>query len=259
LKIQSGTTSCGKNTLHFAGISELGLTRKANEDDFLILPKSCLFLVADGMGGHEAGAAASRLVTESAEKFMTYRNHQEMTVISDGLTQEMLKEPPLKGIVHYANSRICQKASGKVMGSTVVALYFNNNDVTVANVGDSRAYLWRNNLLEQITEDHSLVYELFRAGEISREEMHTHPRRNVITRAIGAHAYVEPNLLQIQPVAGDLLLLCSDGLTSMVRDDEIDRSIRLEKNISDLAKTLVRQANEAGGKDNITVVVVSVQ
>ena len=148
---------------------------------------------------------------------------------------------------------------GHRLGSTLLALHFVTDGVDIIHVGDSRAYLWREEELKQLTEDHSYVYELMKAGKISREEMHTHPQRNIITRAIGTYAEVESSLQHIDVLPGDLLLLCSDGLTSMARDEEIKQIIRLEKNVTRLAKTLVRLANDAGGKDNITVIVVAVR
>jgi protein phosphatase len=253
------TLRWGSRVLVSSGISDKGLVRKVNEDNYAILPEYFLFILADGMGGHEAGPLASSLTIECAKKYMKYLHNPEEATLPYGLTPAILKEEPLAGIAHYANARVHNEAAGRIMGSTVLALHFTADGADIMHVGDSRAYLWRRDELEQLTEDHSFVFELMNAGEISREEMHTHPQRNIITRAIGTDAQVEPSLRHIDVLPGDLLLLCSDGLTSMARDEEIKQIIRQEKDMSLLSESLVRVANDAGGKDNITVIVISVR
>jgi serine/threonine protein phosphatase PrpC len=259
LKKHEKTLSWGHHLLVYYGISDRGLVREVNEDSYAILPEYALFILADGMGGHEAGPLASSLTIESAKKYMACLGKPEEATLPKGLTRDMLQKEPLAGIAHYANTRVYNEAAGRIIGSTLLALHFVTDGVDIIHVGDSRAYLWREEELKQLTEDHSYVYELMKAGEISREEMFTHPKRNIITRAIGTGVQVEPSLQHITILPGDLLLLCSDGLTSMASDEEIEQIIRLEKDIPTLASTLVRLANEAGGKDNITVIVVSVR
>lgn len=254
-----GTVSRTGHTLYYAGMTDPGRIRTVNEDNFIILPEYGLYIVADGMGGHEAGDVASRTTIKSAEQYMAYISNPAEATFPDGLSSEMLREPPLRGIVHFANMRIHRQAAGRVMGTTLVAAHFSDDGLMIANVGDSRAYLWREQELTLLTEDHSFVYELFKAGEITREEMRTHPQRNVITRAIGTSDEVEPNLYKINIVSGDMLLLCSDGLTSMATDEEIARTIRLEQDIAGLGNSLVALANQAGGRDNITVVLILIR
>ena len=253
------TLSWGSHQLVFSGISDKGLMRKVNEDSYAMLPEYALFILADGMGGHESGPLASSLTIESAKKYMACLSNPVETTLPYGLTPHMLQEDTLAGIAHYANTRVYNEAAGRIMGSTLLALHFVADGADIMHVGDSRAYLWRNEELKQLTEDHSYVNELMRAGEINREEMRTHSKRNIITRAIGTHAQVEPSLLHLEVLPGDLLLLCSDGLTSMAGDEEIKQIIRLEKDMGQLADSLVRLANDAGGQDNITIIVISVR
>lgn len=249
----------GHHRLAYAGLTDRGMVREVNEDSFAILPEYPLFILADGMGGHEAGPLASGLAIECAKRYMAFMDDPEEATLPNGLTREMLAKAPLAGIAHYANSRVYHEAGDRIMGSTLLALHFVEDTADIMHIGDSRAYLWRDGKLEQLTEDHSFVYELMKAGEITREQMYTHPKRNIITRAVGTSAFVEPGLKRINVLPGDLFLLCSDGLTSMARDEEIERIIRLENNVANLTNTLVRLANEAGGRDNITVIVVSIR
>lgn len=248
----------GNHQLVYCSITDKGLVREVNEDSYAILPEYLLFILADGMGGHDAGPLASSLTIDSAKKFMACLNISDEDTLPNGLTHETLRKEPLVGIAEYANTRVYNEAAGRVMGSTLLALHFVNDGAKIIHVGDSRAYLWRDQKLKQLTEDHSFVYELMNAGEITREEMHTHPRRNIITRAIGTNTQVEPSLQHVEIMPGDLLLLCSDGLTSMVRDEEIKQVIKF-KNVSSIANRLIKLAYDAGAKDNITIIVIEVR
>lgn len=259
MKKSEKTLNWGSHQLVYFSISDKGLVREINEDSYAILPEYSLFILADGMGGHEAGPLASSLTIESAEKFMACLNISDEDTLPLGLTREILSKEPLVGMAEYANTRVYNEAAGRVMGSTLLALHFVKDGADIIHVGDSRAYLWRDQELKQLTEDHSFVYELMNAGEISREEMHNHPRRNIITRAIGTNTQVEPSLRHIEILHGDLLLLCSDGLTSMARDEEIKQVFKLKKNVSSIANTLVRLAYDAGAKDNISIIVAEVR
>ena len=145
------------------------------------------------------------------------------------------------------------------MGSTLVAAHFTKNSLDIAHVGDSRLYLWRKGQLTQLTEDHSLVYELFKLGKITQEDMLKHQMRNVITRAIGANTSVEPTLGHIDVSAGDIYLLCSDGLTNMLAASDMINIFESESCLSSLAQYFITKANDAGGRDNITVLLISVQ
>ncbi len=245
--------------LHYSGITDKGQVRKANEDNFLIMENCSLFCVADGMGGHEAGVQASRSTVENVEKAMNYLIDSKDATIPYGLTADMLEKPILSSVIQFANSQVHKIAAGRTMGSTLVAAHFADNRFDSAHVGDSRLYVWRYGQLRQLTEDHSLVYELYKTGQITEDEMRVHQMRNVITRAIGTDFEVEPTLGSIEVLSGDVFLLCSDGLTTMLDQQTIARILGETTNLPDLAESLVTQANKAGGRDNITVILVSVQ
>jgi serine/threonine protein phosphatase PrpC len=259
MKKQEGKISLRNYTLSYSGISDTGQIRKENEDDFLIMEKHCLFCVADGMGGQEAGKLASRTTLESVAKSMNYLNGPEDATMPYGLTEDMLTLPLLTNITKFSNSQVNKKSAGRTMGSTLVAAHFTANSLDISHVGDSRLYLWREGQLTQLTEDHSLVYELFKLGKITQQEMHEHQMRNVITRAIGANNSVEPTLGHIDVSDDDIFLLCSDGLTNMLEADDIIKTFETEPNLSSLALSFITQANDAGGRDNITVLLISVQ
>ncbi|HEY7019353.1 MAG TPA: Stp1/IreP family PP2C-type Ser/Thr phosphatase [Gaiellaceae bacterium] len=225
-----------------ASVTDTGRRRRHNEDAYVCEPP--LFAVADGMGGAQAGELASGLAAAALRDDDRGRTGGEDRV--DELIQE-------------ANRRVYQRqsqdASASGMGTTMTVALVEDGHVAIGHVGDSRAYLIRDRRLEQLTEDHSLVAELVRSGKLSPEEAEGHPQRSVITRALGTDPDVDVDTFSVQTQAGDLFLLCSDGLTSMVDDETILDEV--ERNRSDLraaAKALVRAANKGGGDDNITVV-----
>ena len=229
--------SLGQST----SITDTGRRRRHNEDAYVCEPP--LFAVADGMGGAQAGELAAGLAA-AALRDDTNRSGGEERV--DELIQQ-------------ANRRVYERqtrdSSASGMGTTITVALVEDGRVAIGHVGDSRAYLIRNRRLEQLTEDHSLVAELVRSGKLSPEEADTHPQRSVITRALGTDPDVDVDTFSVETRPGDLFILCSDGLTSMVDDDTILREV--ERNRSDLrsaAKALVRAANKGGGDDNITVV-----
>jgi len=259
MKKQEGIISWGNFRLSYSAISDKGQIRKENEDDFLVMEKYCLFCVADGMGGQEGGKLASRTTLESVSKSMHYLQDTENATLPYGLTEDMLDKPLLTNVTLFSNSQVNKKSAGRSMGSTLVAAHFAKNRLDFAHVGDSRLYLWRDSQLTQLTEDHSLVYELFKLGKLTQPEMRTHQMRNVITQAIGANSEVEPTLGHMVVLSGDKYLLCSDGLTTMLEDNEIIKTFHNEFTPSALAHSFVTQANNAGGRDNITVLLISVQ
>ena len=225
-----------------ASVTDTGRRRRHNEDAFVCEPP--LFAVADGMGGAQAGEVASNLAAAALREDRAERAGGEERV--DELIQE-------------ANRRVYQRqsqdASASGMGTTMTVALVEDGHVAIGHVGDSRAYLIRGHSLEQLTEDHSLVAELVRSGKLSPEEAEGHPQRAVITRALGTDPDVDVDTVSVETRPGDLFLLCSDGLTSMVDDDTILQEI--ERNRGDLktaAKALVRAANKGGGEDNITVI-----
>ena len=225
----------------FAFRSDTGRQRTANEDSYFA--QAPLFAVADGMGGAQAGEVASRIAAESFEPAVRG------------------SEPPeayLRSIAEAANERIHSLAqhdsSRSGMGTTLTAAIVEGDEVSFAHVGDSRAYLWRDGELRMLTSDHSLVEELRRQGRISDEQAEDHPQRSIITRALGPEASVDVDTLSFSARPDDVFLLCSDGLTTMVKDDGIAAVMSSAETLDDAVTELVAGANEAGGRDNITVV-----
>ena len=230
-----------------AGRTHPGKVRRRNEDSYVLDPP--LFAVADGMGGAQAGEVASRLTAAAFREF-----------------HEADRLPPderLQAIIQEANRRIYDRAHADSdfsgMGTTVTAALLTGGRVTIGHVGDSRAYRIRNGELEQITDDHSLVGDLMRSGRLTPEEADAHPQRSVITRALGTDREVDVDTLAIEAEPGDLFLLCSDGLTTMVADDDILGILAAAPTLDDAARALVRAANTEGGEDNVTVVLFRVE
>ena len=226
----------------YARASDTGRKRRRNEDSYVVAPP--LFAVADGMGGAQAGEVASKLAAAALE---------------DTDPGSLSGPERLVSLIQEANRRVYERAasdpSTSGMGTTMTVALVETGGVTIGHVGDSRAYLVREARLEQLTEDHSLVAELVRSGKLSPEEADVHPQRSVITRVLGTDPNVDVDTFSVATRPGDLFLLCSDGLTSMVDDEAILREV--ERNRTDLraaAKGLVRAANKGGGEDNITVV-----
>jgi PPM family protein phosphatase len=227
-----------------AGLTDTGRKRRQNEDAFVCDPP--LFAIADGMGGAQAGELASRLAAAAIEEGAADARDEDGVV----------------AVVRAANALIFERAvsdpevAGMGTTATVALVDESAETLTIAHVGDSRAYRFRHGVLEQLTTDHSLVAELVRSGRLTAAEAAVHPHRSVITRALGTDAEVEVDTVTLPLAAGDVILLCSDGLSAMVRDEEIVRV--LESSGGDphqASNALVRAANAAGGDDNVTVVV----
>ena len=224
-----------------AGRTDVGRQRSANEDSLVVDPP--LFAVADGMGGAKAGEVASAVAVEAVE----------------GATESgEPAEAQLANIVRQANRRIYDLAvadeSRRGMGTTLTLAKVHGDDVSLAHVGDSRAYRLRDGQLEQLTRDHSLVAELERSGQITPEAAEHHPQRSIITRALGPEPDVEVDTYTLAGRDDDVFLICSDGLTSMISDDEVGSILRAAGSLDNAAEELVRAANQSGGKDNITVI-----
>jgi protein phosphatase len=222
--------------------SDTGRRRRRNEDNYVVAPP--LFAVADGMGGAQAGEVASRLAASALEG-----------EDSDGL--QGLER--IDALIQEANRRIYDRAStdpaASGMGTTMTVALVEEMTVAIGHVGDSRAYLVRGEQMEQLTDDHSLVNELLKSGRLSEEEAHVHPQRSVITRAVGTDPDVDVDGFTIEGEEGDVFLLCSDGLTDMVSDEEILELVHSHRDDLDKAvKALVTAANRGGGEDNITAV-----
>ena len=227
-----------------AGLTQTGNVRRSNEDSFLL--RSPLFMVADGMGGARAGELASRMCAEAFAE-LDLIQHQG--------------EEALRATISVANRRIWDRsrtdAETSGMGTTVTAaLVGDNGVVSFAHVGDSRAYLLRDGALQRLSEDHSLVHELVRQGQLSEVEAEQHPQRSVITRALGTDEEVQIDTFSLEARPGDVLLLCTDGLNTMVSESDIAGALASQSGASDVARKLVRAALKAGGEDNVTAVVV---
>jgi serine/threonine protein phosphatase PrpC len=230
-----------------AGRSDAGRKRRRNEDAYVVAPP--LFAVADGMGGAQAGEVAARLATAAFHEY-----HE---------ADELEAEQRVAAIIQEANRRIYERARADTevsgMGTTVTAALVEGSRIIIGHVGDSRAYRLRGGRLEQLTDDHSLVADLVRGGRISPEEAEAHPQRSVITRALGTDPAVDVDSLVVDAEADDVYLLCSDGLTTMVADEEILDIVGRAKSLEHAGKDLVRAANRRGGEDNITVVLFAVE
>lgn len=205
-----------------------------------------LFIVADGMGGHNAGDYASRYAVEIIVREI----------------EECEEESPARiytRAIESANQELVKRASEEIrlmgMGTTSVVASLEKGHLWAANVGDSRLYII-NEEIRQVTRDHSLVEEMVRMGELEKEEARTHPDKNIITRAIGATDEVEADIFEVELKPGDLILMCSDGLSNMLTDEEILTIVRSQRDIVEKVQRLVERANDNGGKDNITVIVI---
>jgi protein phosphatase len=226
--------------------SDTGRARRANEDAFFA--HAPVFAVADGMGGAQAGEVASRTVVDCLRR---------------GLPDGGSPEERLAALAEEANGLIHRKAAEDEqragMGTTLTAAYVDESAVSFGHVGDSRAYLFRDGTLRQLTNDHSLVGEMVRRGKLTAEQAEEHPQRSIITRALGPEPAVEVDHMTTYARDGDVFLLCSDGLTSMVGDDAIERFLREAPDLRSAGQALIDAANAAGGRDNITVVLFRVE
>ena len=226
--------------------TDTGRQRRANED--ALLSRSPLFVVADGMGGAQAGEVASQIAVEAFKR---------------GLRNSLEPEAALAELTREANARIHELSHSHTeqagMGTTLTAMYVGEQDVAIAHVGDSRAYCLRDGELIRLTDDHSLVDELMRQGRLTPEEAEEHPQRSVITRALGPEGTVEVDTRSFHARAGDVYLLCSDGLTTMLSERELTRVLREHRPLRGAGEALIAAANAAGGRDNITVLLVRLE
>ncbi len=246
--------------IEYAGLTHVGMKRNHNEDNFLLVPEANLFIVADGMGGHSSGEIASKIaVDEVAEFFRMTERDEEATWPYKMNRQRNYDENRLATAVMLANQRIFQAALDdakyKGMGTTIVTTFFRNGSTYVGHVGDSRVYRFRAGVLEQITEDHSLLNDYIKAKKLTPEEIENFPHKNVIVRALGMKDTVQVDVAKQAPEDGDVFLLCSDGLSGMVPDPQMTEILKGAGDDLDLAtQRLIEAANAAGGADNITVV-----
>ena len=234
--------------IEYASQTNEGKIRTSNEDSFVTNPDTGLFVVADGMGGHAAGEIASHIAATGLDAWVAAH--------TKGDPAEMLQAGAAD-----ANARVfeAQRENRALagMGSTLTAILIRDMRYYIAHVGDSRAYRQRSGVLEQLTRDHSLVWHLYENGVLEKGDLSKHPQKNLITRSIGSHPQVDIDLETGEGKPGDVYLLCSDGLTDGVPDEEISNALSAaSKHPQKIADALVDAANDAGGPDNITVVVI---
>jgi len=245
------------------GSTDVGRKRQLNEDVYLVDDELGVYLVADGMGGHAAGEVASRLAADEIFRALggrsgltqeTWPDHWDM---KRSATANLLVDSILAGHERVTNA-VSRDQNLKGMGTTVVVAVHPaaSRNLVVCHVGDSRAYRLRRDKLEVLTEDHSWVHEQVAAGFLTEEAARTHPLKNVVTQALGGSAEPKVDFLETELMNGDLYLLCSDGLNSMLTDDEIADLLREGGTLDDLAQRLIDAANDRGGNDNVTVVLL---
>ncbi len=249
-----------------AGMTDVGCARDHNEDDFYLSEgDEALCIVADGMGGHRSGEVASAMAIRAIVDYYRETIPKNGKDYSDAVVngEELdLNQHRLREALRVANREVFEAAAGEEafdgMGTTVVSGYFTKEGVYMAHIGDSRAYRYRDGQLEQLTPDHSLANEYVRMGILAKEDIEFFPYKNVITRACGLADEVEVDACFMEFIPGDIYLLCSDGLTDMVADDQIAEMIEDEDDLGTLCQSLVDQANANGGNDNITVILAEV-
>ncbi|WP_416198091.1 MAG: PPM-type phosphatase domain-containing protein [Sporanaerobacter sp.] len=238
--------------------SDIGKTRENNQDSYFYSQRRDfpLFIVADGMGGHKAGEIASCMAVEIVRDFFLDKRKQNLLDNEENLIS-FIKES-----IYEANEKIYKRAISNEqfngMGTTLTMAYFLNDKIFIGHVGDSRAYLIRDNELLQLTDDHSLVAELVKKGSISKEEAQYHPQRNIITRAVGTSEEIDIDIKFVKIKNNDIVLMCTDGLTSMIKEDEIKNLLLSEDNMQQLCNNLIKRANDLGGLDNITAIVIKI-
>ena len=237
----------------FAG-TDIGKAREMNQDYYYVSRNSDevkLCVLADGMGGYTGGEVASKLAVMSVKNYI-YNNYAKTKLETDEIINL------LKDATQYANMIVYEKTREieflEEMGTTLEVVLMVENKIYISHIGDSRIYKIRNNKIKQITKDHSYVEKLINDGTITRDEAKTHPQKNMLTKALGCTAFVEPDLLIEKIQENDVILICSDGLTNMVSEQEIVKIIK--QNPETPNKKLIEAANNAGGSDNITVIVI---
>jgi len=249
------------------GVSDLGRVRTNNEDAFRIVGPQNLFILSDGMGGEAHGEVASALAVETIVKWCigtdASQEDAEVTLHDGALENWSAQTKKLQNAVFQANFEIYKSAQEHPeqhgMGATLTAGWVNGNKLSLAHVGDSRAYLLRTGALQQLTSDHSLVAEQVRRGILTPQQAEESDMQSVLLRALGAHPEVDVDMEEVNLLPRDLLLFCSDGLTRMVTEPEIAGVLQSETDPASAAQKLVELANERGGIDNVTVVIARVQ
>jgi serine/threonine protein phosphatase PrpC len=244
------------------GLSDVGRRRKLNEDNILVDPETNLYAVCDGMGGHNAGEVASKMAIETLESFIQKSHKEKEITWPYGLDVNLSFDGNrLKTAIKLANKRVWKAADNREdytgMGTTLVAAVVSGTAMTVGSVGDSRCYRIREGKLDQLTTDDSWVSAAWAEGILSSDEIDKHPLRNVITKAVGAKDGLEVDVSEHVLAKGDIILICSDGLHSMINDAAILAAVTpFPETLKEAAEKLIAAANEAGGKDNVSVVLL---
>lgn len=235
--------------------TDKGQRRSNNEDACFVMKKDRVFIVADGVGGNNSGEIASRTCVNGVAKYVE-------TNSMEGLSSEEDIKAYFEDCLKDVNFKILEMSQrfekNKGMATTVVIAYMADNQMYIVNVGDSRAYILRDGQLTQITEDHTYVNTLLKAGIISKEEAENHENKNMITRAVGADYNIEPDFFRVPIYAGDIILICTDGLYGEVEKSELISRLTEEESMTHICNELVEAANRNGGSDNITMVVLKV-
>lgn len=235
--------------------TDIGKAREKNQDYYYISEENDepkIYILADGMGGYKGGEVASKLATDSVKKYIQ-SNFDSIIKDKESILKLIASAVEYANMVVYEKSKETQELEG--MGTTLEVCLIYNNKAYIGHVGDSRVYRIRNEVIRKLTKDHSYVQQLIEDKKITREEAKTHPKKNMITRALGCTPYVEPDLRARNFEKGDIFILCSDGLTNMVDEKQIYEIIK--EDIQMAAERLVDEANQAGGYDNITVIIIN--
>ena len=253
----------GNRRIRFAGKTDVGRVRAHNEDDFMLPEEMACCAISDGMGGHACGEVASMIAVQTIEKYYRRTCEEETPTWPFFLPPIEVERNRMVTAIKLANSEIYDQAAAdpnkKGMGCTVDAMYFSQGRFYIGHVGDSRGYRFRAGQLTQLTEDHSLLNDYRRVKEMSDAEIEAFPHKNVVVRALGLTEHVAVDVVVDEYALGDIFLLCSDGLTDMLDDSVICEIIEKRQNRLDgVCEALIDAANEAGGKDNITAVLMHV-
>lgn len=240
------------------GKTDIGLVRKVNEDSYLCerltgCDNSYLYIVADGMGGHNAGEVASSMAVQEVADYI--RKNVDVLKLGDKEILDLIRNAIL-----YANDKVYKtsiiKSNCLGMGTTLSMVLVKDTGLYIGHVGDSRIYLIRDNEISRLTEDHSLVAELIKAGTIKPEEANNHPQKNVITRALGTEYTLEPDVNMFEMLCGDYILICTDGLSNAVMEEDMVHIIMNASDLDEACELLVNKAKDNGGFDNITAVII---
>lgn len=253
----------GRERIRFAGKTDVGKVRAHNEDNVLVPTQSALAAVADGMGGHASGEVASAIAVETIESYYQATDDDGAATWPLRLPQIDIERDRIVTAIKLSNSKIfdtgVKDPEKKGMGCTVDAIYFSQGRYYIGHVGDSRVYRIHRGQMQQLTEDHSLLNDWRRMKEMSGAEVEAFPHKNVVVRALGLGEHVAVDVIVDEFHVGDIYLLCSDGLSGMLEDDQMNELVAAHESLDQACTALVAAANEAGGNDNISVVLARVE